>query len=58
MEHLMELVKKRRKIGERPSYTKGGNYNDLVEYKRIGDLILAEVDRLYDERRKGDHHNE
>ena len=53
MERLIELIKKRKEIGKRPSYTKGGDYNDYVEYKRLGDLILEEISRLYDEGKLG-----
>lgn len=53
MERLIELIKKRKEIGKRKSYTKGGDYNDYVEYKRIGDLILEEVCKLYDDGKLG-----
>lgn len=49
MERLIELIKKRKEIGKRKSYTKGGDYNDYVEYDRIGGLILEEVCKLYDD---------
>ena len=49
MENLKRLIEKRKEVGKRPSYTKGGNYNDIVEYNRLGCLILEEVTRLYDE---------
>lgn len=48
METLKDLIKKRKEIGQRPSYTNGGNYNDWLEYNRLGNLIIEEVCRLYD----------
>lgn len=53
MEQLKELIKKRKEIGKRKSYTKGGNYNDYVEYNRLGDLILEEIEMIYDEGKLG-----
>ena len=53
MERLIRLIKKRKEIGKRPSYTKGGSFNDLIEYKRMGDLILEEVEKLYDDGKLG-----
>lgn len=49
MQRLRELVERRKEVGKRPSHTKGGNYNDLVEYERLGELILEEVNKLYDD---------
>lgn len=49
MQRLRELIEKRKEIGKRPAPMKYGNYNDLMEYSRLGELILAEVDKLYDE---------
>lgn len=49
MEKLIRLVERRKELGKRPSYKKDGNYNDIVEYNRIGCLILEEITRLYDE---------
>lgn len=49
MQRLIELIKMRREYGKRKAHSKGGNYNDLVEYGRLGELILAEVNKLYDE---------
>lgn len=49
MERLIKLIEKRNEIGKRKSYTKGGDHNDYCEYNRIGELILKEVHRLYDE---------
>lgn len=49
MERLIELIEKRKEVGKRKSYRTGGNLNDYVEYRRIGELILDEVYRLYDE---------
>lgn len=53
MERLIELIKKRKETGKRKSYTKGGDYNDYVEYERIGGLILEEVCKLYDDGKLG-----
>lgn len=53
MEHLIHLIEKRKEIGKRKSYTKGGDYNDFIEYNRIGNLILDEVCRLYEEGKLG-----
>lgn len=53
MEQLIHLIEKRKEIGQRKSYTKGGNYNDFIEYNRIGELILDEVYELYDEGKLG-----
>lgn len=49
MEHLIELIERRKEIGKRPAYTRGGSWNDKIEYERLGNLILDEVNRLYDE---------
>lgn len=49
MNRLKELAEKRKQIAARPSYTKGGDYNDFVEYNRLGDLIIKEVMRMYEE---------
>ena len=48
MEYLIELIEKRKEVGKRPAYTKGGNWNDMVEYDRLGQLIIKEVNRLYE----------
>lgn len=53
MEHLIHLIEKRKEIGKRKSYTKGGDYNDFIEYSRISELILDEVYKLYDEGKLG-----
>ena len=47
MKRIQELLEKRAQIGQKPSYTKGGNYNDLVEYTRLGELILKEIEELH-----------
>ncbi len=49
MEYLIELIERRKEIGKRPAYIKGGSLNDKIEYERIGNLILNEVSRLYDD---------
>lgn len=51
MEHLIELIEKRKDVGRRPWNPQGGtrNYNNRVEYERLGNLILAEINRLYDD---------
>ena len=49
MEHLIKLVEKRKDLGKTKSYKNGGNFNDLIEYKRLGELIVEEVCHLYDE---------
>lgn len=54
MERLINLIEKRNEIGKKKSYTQGGDYNDYCEYIRIGELILKEVQKLYDEGRLGD----
>ena len=41
------------KLARRLGITKGGDYNDFIEYNRIGNLILDEVCRLYDEGKLG-----
>lgn len=48
MQQLKALIKKYKMIGCKKSHSKGGNYNDYVEYQRIGELILKEVIKLYD----------
>ena len=53
MERLIHLIEKRKEIGQRKIYTKGGNYNDYIEYSRISELILDEVYKLYDEGKLG-----
>lgn len=53
MERLIRLIEKRKEIGNRKSYTKDGDYNDFIEYKRIGNLILNEVCMLYEEGKLG-----
>ena len=49
MQHLKELIEKYKEIGKKKSCRNGGNHNDYVEHQRIGELILKEVIRLYDE---------
>ena len=48
MEYLISLIEKRKEVGKRPAHTKGGSYNDVIEYDRLGELIIKEVNRLYD----------
>lgn len=48
MEYLISLIEKRKEIGKRPAYSKGGNYNDMVEFNRLGELIIEEVCKLYE----------
>lgn len=48
METLKDLIKERKEIGQRRSHTNGGNYNDFLDYVRLGDLIIEEVCRMYD----------
>lgn len=45
MEHLIKLIEKRKEIGKTKSCKNGGNLNDLVEYRRLGDLIIEEQRR-------------
>ena len=47
MKRIQELLEKRAEIGRKPSYTKGGNYNDQIEYTRLGELILKEIEELH-----------
>ena len=47
MKRIQELLRKREEIGRKPSYKKGGNHNDLVEYTRLGELILEEIEELH-----------
>lgn len=51
MKYLIELIEKRKEVGKRPWNPQGGttNYNNRTEYERLGNLILDEVDRLYDD---------
>lgn len=49
MQHLKELIEKYKEIGKRKAHRNSGNYNDYVEYQRIGELILKEIINLYDE---------
>ena len=49
MKQLISLIERRKSVGKKKSYTKGGNYNDFIEHERLGQLILREVYRLYDE---------
>lgn len=48
MEHLIELIEKRKEVGKRPAYINGGKWNDRIEYERLGNLILDEINRLYE----------
>lgn len=36
---IKNLISKMEEVGARPSYTKGGRYNDFLEYGRLKDLI-------------------
>lgn len=36
---IKDMISKMDEIGAWPSYTKGGNYNDFVEYERLNNLI-------------------
>lgn len=58
MEHLIYLIKKRKEIGSRPAYSKSGNHNDLVEHERLGQLIIEEVNRLYEEGKLEEKHGQ
>lgn len=48
MEKLREYAKKRKELGEKPAPKNGGNYNEYMEYHRMGELIIKEVMRMYD----------
>lgn len=50
MGYLVELIEKRKEVGKRPWNPQGGttNYNNRAEYERLGNLIIDEVNRLYD----------
>lgn len=41
-ERVKSLISRMEKVGARPSYTKGGSYNDFLEYGRLKDLIAEE----------------
>lgn len=47
MDRILNLIKKREEIGQKPSCKKGGNHNDHLEYMRLGELILGEITKLY-----------
>ena len=36
---IESLIQTMEEIGERPSYTKGGSYNDYLEYGRLKSII-------------------
>lgn len=36
---IKNLISRMEEVGARPSYTKGGSYNDFLEYGRLMDLI-------------------
>ena len=36
---IKDLISRMEEVGARPSYTKGGSYNDFLEYGRLKDLI-------------------
>lgn len=44
MERLIKLIEKRKEIGKRKSYAKGGDHNDYCEYNRIGELISGKYE--------------
>lgn len=49
MERLKDLLRKRKKIGARVlTNDRKENYNNRLEYEHIGQLIIAEAQRLYD----------
>ena len=54
MERLIELIEKRKRIGKTKSYKKGGNYNDTIEFERLGQLIVDRVNEMYE---NGTFHN-
>ncbi len=39
---IKNLISKMEEVGTRPSYTKGGSYNDFLEYGRLKDLIAEQ----------------
>ena len=41
-ERVKSLIADMEKIGARPAYLRGGNYNDYLEYGRLKDLIAKE----------------
>lgn len=47
MEKLIHLASKRYEVGKTQSYKNGGNFNDYVEYARLGEKIVEEVDSMH-----------
>lgn len=63
MDYLIRLIEERREIGKRPAECRGGNRKDWLEYERLGNSILEEINRLYaagvlEAGRKGNGHEE
>lgn len=54
MKRLVELIEKRKRIGKTRSHKKGGNYNDIIEFERLGQLIVDRVNKMHE---KGIFHN-
>lgn len=49
MSRLKELVENRKEIGSREfSENHKQNYNNMVEFNRIGNLIIKEAYRMYE----------
>lgn len=52
-QHLIDLIEKRKKIGKTPKGETQGERrifrNSIVEYNRLGGLIVEEVVKLFDE---------
>lgn len=41
-ERVKSLISRMEEVGARPSYTRGGSYNDFLEYGRLKELIAKE----------------
>lgn len=49
MNRLKNLLEKREEYSKKPCSRKDKTYNNYLEYHRYGELILEEVERLYEE---------
>lgn len=47
VEELKRCCEKREEYGKTKSYTRGGSYNDYLEFEKYGELIIDTVMEMY-----------
>lgn len=46
---ILRMISEMREIGKRPAPSKGGNYNDMLEYRRMQENIFCAVVDAFDD---------